>query len=199
MPVLTEVVDMSDKIKKNRLIRAYSTILENAVPSDVLKDENFKETAVRAAESFIELTSGYTKNPTDFVKVFPNKKYSQIIAVKDIPYFSLCAHHLLPFYGKISIAVIPDQNVLGLSKYARIALMYARRLQIQEQLTEEIADEIVKQSAPKAAAVLVTGTHLCMQMRGVQSDGVTETSSLRGLFLHEPETRAELFQIFKDK
>lgn len=180
----------------SKIEEAYRTILNEVYP-DWYKDENCKETPQRAEKAIIELTSGYKSDPGKLT-TFSESKYNQIIAVKGIRYFSLCAHHLLPFFGDINIAIIPNGSVLGLSKYARVALHYAKRLQIQERMTEEIAEHINESIKPKGVAVLITGTHLCMAMRGVQSQNVvTETSALRGCFMDEESARAEVFKIFK--
>jgi len=184
--------------KESYLASIYANILEFTLYPNWRDDPNTKETPRRVAKSLLELTSGYTEDVEQYIKTFDTSEYNQIIAVKNIDYYSLCAHHMLPFFGKITVAYIPNGKVLGLSKFARISHAFARRLQIQEQLTEQICNFIHERLKPKATAVYITGTHLCMSMRGVECpNAVTETSALRGAFMDEAETRAELFKIIK--
>ena len=139
--------------------------------------------------------AGYETNPLDVLNeaVF-DVDYSEMVVVKDIPFHSLCEHHVLPFAGTAAVAYIPDGRVIGLSKIPRVVDMYARRLQIQERLTQQIADFLMDQLAPKGVGVVVEATHLCASMRGVRKPGmVMTTSAVLGLFRTSDKTRAEFF------
>ena len=117
---------------------------------------------------------------------------SEMVLVKDIEFYSMCEHHMLPFYGRAHIAYIPDGKILGLSKFARIVDLYSRRLQVQERITAQIADAVEELLAPQGVAVMMEGTHLCMAMRGVQKqNSSTSTSAMRGVFRDDSRTRAE--------
>ena len=125
-----------------------------------------------------------------------DEKYDEMVTVKDIDFFSLCEHHLLPFFGKAHVGYIPDGRVIGLSKIPRIVEMYARRLQVQERMTVQIADALMEVLEPRGVAVVVEGVHLCMQMRGVEKqNSFVTTSHLLGAFRSNQKTRAEFFRI----
>ena len=116
-----------------------------------------------------------------------------MVIVKDIEFYSMCEHHMLPFYGRAHVAYIPDKHILGLSKFARIVNLYSRRLQVQERITTQVAAAVEELLSPKGVAVVLEGIHLCMSMRGVQKQNAsTTTSAMRGLFRSDPRTRAEL-------
>ena len=152
-------------------------------------------TPARVARMYAELTAGYTMEPEHVLNdaVF-DVDYSEMVVVKDIPFHSLCEHHLLPFAGTAAVAYIPAGRVIGLSKIPRVVDMYARRLQIQERLTQEIADFLMHNLAPKGVGVVVEATHLCASMRGVRKPGmVMTTSAVLGLFRTSDKTRAEFF------
>lgn len=152
-------------------------------------------TPARVERMYTELTAGYALTPADVLNdaVF-DVDYSEMVVVKEIPFHSLCEHHLLPFAGSASVAYIPDRRVLGLSKIPRVVDMYARRLQIQERLTQQIADFLMEHLAPKGVGVVVEATHLCASMRGVRKPGmVMTTSAVLGLFRSSDKTRAEFF------
>ena len=151
------------------------------------------DTPRRAARAWIDLTQPEGFNFT----VFENKDIDQMVVCQDIPFFSLCAHHMLPFYGKAHLAYIPEGRILGLSKLARTVDHFARGLTVQEELTKDIMDFIVEQVDPKGAAVVMQGHHLCMAMRGIQRPGhLTTTSAMHGVFLDpRREARAEFFNI----
>jgi len=149
----------------------------------------------RVRRMFAELTAGYAMDPEDVVNdaVF-EVDYSEMVVVKDIPFHSLCEHHLLPFAGSAAVAYIPDRRVLGLSKIPRVVDMYARRLQVQERLTQQIADFLMERLSPKGVGVVVEATHLCTSMRGIRKPGmVMTTSAVLGLFRRSDKTRAEFF------
>lgn len=144
---------------------------------------------------YAELTAGYSVDPSEVLNgaVF-DVEYSEMVVLKDIPFHSLCEHHLLPFAGTAAVAYIPDQHVIGLSKIPRIVDMYAKRLQIQERLTQQVADFLMTNLAPQGVGVVVEATHLCVSMRGVRKPGmVVTTSAVLGLFRSSDKTRAEFF------
>ena len=152
-------------------------------------------TPSRVERMYAELTSGYSMQADEVLNdaVF-DVDYSEMVVVKDIPFHSLCEHHLLPFAGTAAVAYIPDGRVIGLSKIPRVVDMYARRIQIQERLTQQIADFLMQQLAPKGVGVVVEATHLCASMRGVRKPGmVMTTSAVLGLFRTSDKTRAEFF------
>lgn len=162
--------------------------------------EGLLETPKRVAKAYKELLAGYHHLPTSILrKRFSVQKYDQMILVKNIDFQSLCEHHLLPFTGVAHIAYIPKQKVVGLSKIARTVEMYARRLQIQEQLTEQIADTIMKELQPRGVGIVISATHFCMTMRGVKKhEPKMITSALMGEFRDNPSTRNEFLSLVKD-
>ncbi|GMA14731.1 GTP cyclohydrolase I FolE [Deinococcus metallilatus] len=155
--------------------------------------EGLQRTPHRVAKAWSFLTAGYQKTLADAAgdAVF-EAEGSEMVIVKDIEFYSMCEHHMLPFYGRAHIAYIPDGKILGLSKFARIVDLYSRRLQVQERITTQIADAVEELLAPKGVAVLMEGVHLCMAMRGVQKqNSSTTTSAMRGVFKEDARTRAE--------
>ncbi len=152
-------------------------------------------TPARVHRMYTELTAGYHVDPERLVNgaVF-DVDYSEMVVVKDIPFYSLCEHHLLPFFGNAAVAYIPRGRVIGLSKIPRIVEMYARRLQVQERLTQQVADFLMTQLNPKGVGVVIEATHLCAVMRGVRKPGtIMTTSAVLGLFRSNDKTRAEFF------
>jgi len=150
------------------------------------------ETPVRAARAWLELTRGDSFNPT----VFKNVDIDQMVVCQDVPFYSLCAHHMLPFFGKAHLAYIPEASLLGLSKLARTVDHFSHGLTVQEELTKDIMDFLVEALDPKGAAVVLQGNHMCMAMRGVERPGLTTTSALYGVFLDPArEARSEFFNI----
>lgn len=173
---------------------------------DILKEvgedpsrEGLLKTPLRAAGSMQFLTQGYKLNPEAMLrKAIFKEKYSQMVIVKDIELYSLCEHHILPFFGKAHVAYIPDGRVVGLSKIPRIVDAYARRLQIQERLTDQIRDCIQNTLEPLGVAVVIEAQHLCMQMRGVQKQhSITTTSAFTGEFLKNEKTRQEFISLVR--
>jgi GTP cyclohydrolase I len=156
--------------------------------------EGLRDTPARVARMYDELTAGYHVDPAALINeaVF-TVDYDQMVLVRDIDFFSLCEHHLLPFFGRAHVAYVPDGKVIGLSKIPRIVEMFARRFQVQERLTVQIADFLNDAIRPKGVGVVVEGTHLCSVMRGVkQPNARMVTSALLGRFKSDPRTRAEL-------
>lgn len=159
--------------------------------------EGLVKTPERWAKALMYMCSGYSMTPEQVTNgaVF-EENHDEMVVVRNIDIYSLCEHHMVPFAGRVHIGYIPNGRILGLSKLARIAELYARRLQVQERLTRQIADAVVETVEPLGVAVVVECTHMCMVMRGVQKSGsVTTTSSVRGCFESNPKTRAEFFSI----
>ena len=155
--------------------------------------EGLQKTPNRIARMFEELTGGYHTNPIELLnEALFDVDYDEMVVVKDIEFYSLCEHHLLPFYGQAHVAYIPQGKVIGLSKIPRIVEMFARRLQVQERLTSQIANFIATVLNPQGVAVVVEGKHLCCSMRGVKNNGASMvTSTMRGVFHDNPKTRSE--------
>ena len=184
-----ETLKRTDKIKSN-----YENIL-NLVGEN--KDrEGLLKTPERAAKAISFLTEGYDKNPHKILKSAMFKEsYSEMVIVKDIELYSLCEHHLLPFFGKAHIAYIPNGHIVGLSKLPRVVDVFSRRLQVQERLTEQILDCINDTLKPQGVAVVIEASHMCMMMRGVQKqNSITTTSGFRGQF-EKIETRNEFLKL----
>jgi len=161
--------------------------------------EGLIRTPERMSKAMKFLTNGYAIDPDSIVKqaIF-HEEYSEMVLVKDIEVYSLCEHHLLPFFGKAHIAYIPDGKIVGLSKIPRVLDCYSRRLQVQERLTIEIRDCLQRTLNPKGVAVVLECSHMCMQMRGVQKQSsATTTSAFTGLFLKNDTTRKEFINLIK--
>lgn len=158
--------------------------------------EGLLRTPARVARAYDELLVGYKMDPAAILnKALFEVSYHEMVIVTDIDFYSLCEHHMLPFIGKAHVAYIPDHKVVGLSKIPRIVEMYARRLQIQERMTQQIADVIDELLQPQGVAVVVDGLHMCMAMRGVKkANARMRTSALRGLFIRNQKTRAEFME-----
>ena len=182
----------------DRIARAYRQLLES-VGEDAHR-EGLRRTPDRAARAFEFLTQGYRQDLEEIINdaVFASAA-SEIILVKDIELYSLCEHHLLPFIGRAHVAYIPNGKVIGLSKVARIVDVFARRLQIQENLTTQIAESLMRCLEPSGVAVVVEAKHLCMMMRGVEKqNSVMKTSCLLGTFKDDARTRSEFLSLLKD-
>jgi len=162
--------------------------------------EGLLKTPERVTKALKFLTQGYAQDPREILnEALFTVSYDEMVIIKDIDIFSLCEHHLLPFFGKAHVAYIPDGKVVGLSKIPRLVDMFARRLQVQERLTVEIADAIADQVKPKGVGVVIEAMHFCMIMRGVEKqNSVAVTSCMRGIF-HRLETRNEFLSLIKKK
>lgn len=163
--------------------------------------EGLAKTPERVAKAMQFLTQGYDQEPDALIQqaIF-HEAYSEMVIVKDIEVYSLCEHHLLPFFGKAHVAYIPDGKIVGLSKIPRVVDAYSRRLQVQERLTIEIRDCIQRTLTPKGVAVVIEASHMCMQMRGVQKqNSVTTSSAFTGLFLNNDATRREFINLIQAK
>lgn len=159
--------------------------------------EGLKETPERAAKAWGEWTAGYSINPAALLKSFEDgaKNYNQMVVCRDIPVYSMCEHHLAPFFGRAHIAYLPVSRIVGLSKFPRVVKAFSQRLQVQERLTQEIAECIRETLQPKGVGVVLECRHLCMESRGVQArDVVTTTSTLLGVF-DQAQVRAEFFTL----
>jgi len=163
--------------------------------------EGLRKTPERFEKAFKFLTSGYHQNVEHILNGATfSVAYDQMVIVKDIEFFSLCEHHLLPFFGKCHVAYLPNKKVIGLSKVARLVNMFARRLQIQERLTSQIAQAIEEKISPEGVGVIVEARHLCMQMRGVEKQhGQAVTSAMLGSFRHNKETRDEFLSLTRKR
>ena len=184
--------DYNSKIAEN-IKSVLHEIGENPTREGLLK------TPERVAKSLDFLTNGYEKKPDEILKsAMFAEDYSQMVLVKDIELYSLCEHHMLPFFGKAHVAYIPDGHIVGLSKIPRIVDVFARRLQVQERLTDQIKDCIQDTLNPRGVAVVIEAQHLCMQMRGVQKQHSSTTSSaFSGIFMTDEKTRAEFMNLIK--
>ncbi len=159
--------------------------------------EGLKDTPKRVAAAYEELFSGYEANPKSILKVFTNEKYDEMLLIRNIEYFSVCEHHMIPFFGIANIAYIPDKHITGLSKIPRLIDAFAKRLQNQERLTTQIANTLFEALKPKGVAVQLTGLHLCMSARGVQKSKVeTVTTDFLGSFKKNSSLKSDfLFQV----
>lgn len=179
----------------HKLAEHYKSILE--LLGEDTKREGLFHTPIRVAKSIQFLTQGYNIDPFEIISTTKFKEdYPQMVLVKDIELYSLCEHHMIPFYGKAHVAYIPNGYITGLSKIARVVEAFARRLQVQERLTMQIRDCINETLNPTGVAVVIEAAHMCMQMRGVQKqNSVTTTSAFTGAFLSEIKTREEFIHL----
>lgn len=160
--------------------------------------EGLVETPKRVRKALLEVCAGYAMDPKEVFKTFDSDGYDQIVLLKNVHFFSMCEHHMFPFYGTASIAYIPNKRVIGISKLARLLEIYSKRLQIQERLCEQITSDLEKYLQPKGSACIIKATHMCMNMRGIKTrDAEMVTSSLKGVFLEEPSCKAELFNMLR--
>lgn len=188
---------MSDECTKD-IARAVENML-CALPVDAQR-EGLLETPMRYAKAMQFWTSGYKAKPADILKTFKDgsENYDEMVFVGKIPYYSLCEHHLAPFFGVAHVGYIPEGRIVGLSKIPRLVEVFARRLSVQERLTVQIADTLDSVLKPKGVGVIVQGRHLCMESRGIQKPGtITTTSALRGVIKHHAEARAEFLKMIE--
>lgn len=208
--VMTKYVNILDRDawvdywweKENDSITNIVTRLIEYIGDDPLR-EGLKETPERYNKAINHLFSGYNSHPKDIIKTFSAENYDEIILLKDIELYSMCEHHILPFYGKAHVAYIPDKKIIGISKLARLVDLYARRLQIQERIGEQVTSILMKYLEPKGAACIIEAEHLCMKMRGVEKqNSIMSTSSLKGIFLQKNTdgyaAREELLRLIKN-
>jgi GTP cyclohydrolase I len=190
---------MYDELKTKNMADNFQQVIEQ-VGEDPNR-EGLLKTPERAAKAMQFLTHGYDLNPDALVQqaIF-HEEYSEMVIVKDIEVYSLCEHHMLPFFGKAHVAYVPNGKIVGLSKIPRVVDAYARRLQVQERLTIEIRDCIQRTLDPKGVAVVIECCHMCMQMRGVQKqNSVTTSSAFTGIFLRNEATRKEFINLVQAK
>lgn len=190
-----ERIDQYDPASIERISGHYGHIL-SAIGEDPER-EGLKRTPERVAKALQYLTHGYDLDPAAILRsAMFTEDYSQMVVVKDIEVYSMCEHHMLPFFGKAHVAYVPNGRIVGLSKIPRVVDAYARRLQVQERLTNEIRDCIHETLQPLGVAVVMECSHLCMQMRGIQKqNSVTTTSAFTGIFLDDHRTREEFIKL----
>ena len=183
---------MEEKKEFEEAVRKILTIL-----GEDPRREGLIKTPERVYKAFLHLTSGYQQDPKEVLgEALFSSTNDEMVLVRDIEFYSLCEHHLLPIIGRVHVAYIPDGKVVGLSKIPRMVNVYARRLQIQEQMTEQIADALMETIAPKGVGVVVQARHMCMEMRGVEKIcSTTVSSALRGIFKENIKTREEFFSL----
>ena len=159
-----------------------------------------RATPDRVARALRELTDGYGVKPEEVIAdaVFDEQSYDEMVLVRDIPFYSLCEHHMLPFFGQVHVGYLPKGKVIGLSKIPRLVEVFSRRLQIQEQLTRQVAEALNTSLVPRGVGVVVEARHLCMEMRGVETPGGRMvTSCMLGTFRRDPRTRAEFLDLVR--
>lgn len=183
---------------KKKIEKAVKMILE-AIGEDP-KRKDLIATPKRVAEMYEEIFSGIKMDPERQLEVLFDKDHHEIVLLKDIPLYSICEHHLIPFIGKAHVAYIPKGRVTGLSKLARVVDILAKRPQVQEKLTTEIADIMMKKLKPMGVLVVIEAEHLCLSMRGVKKPGIlTVTSAVRGIFKENQKTRAEALSLIRGR
>ena len=195
---MKEKIEYNDEIT-TQISSHYTDILKGL--GEDPNREGLLKTPERVAKALQYLTHGYDLNPDEIInQAIFHEEYSEMVIVKDIEVYSMCEHHMLPFFGKAHVAYIPDGKIVGLSKIPRVVDAYARRLQVQERLTIEIRDCIQRTLNPKGVAVVIECSHMCMQMRGVQKQNSTTTpSAFTGLFLNNDSTRKEFINLVQAK
>ena len=188
------------KVDTDRVEAAVRELLI-AVGEDPDRD-GLKATPARVARSYAEIFAGLHVDPDDVLQTTFDENHDELVLVKDIPLYSVCEHHLVPWHGSAAVGYIPgeDGRITGLSKLARVVDLYARRPQVQERLTSQVADAVMRKLSPHGVIVVVQAEHLCMAMRGVRKPGsLTVTSAVRGIFKEDPRTRAEALSLVLGK
>lgn len=188
-------IEQFNKEKTEKLTGLYKEILKQLDSEP--EREGLLDTPLRVAKAMQFLTHGYNLDPRELLSsALFTEEYQQMVLVKDIEVYSMCEHHMIPFFGKAHVAYIPNGKITGLSKIARVVDAYARRLQVQERLTMQIRDCIQEALCPMGVAVVIEAHHLCMMMRGIQKqNSVTTTSAFTGIFLKDPRTREEFIHL----
>jgi GTP cyclohydrolase IA len=195
-PAHTHQEILTTPVDKERIKRAVREII-TAVGEDADRD-GLHETPRRIADMYEEVFGGLRTDPYQFLDVTFDEAYSEMVVLKDIPFYSMCEHHFAPFHGVAHVAYIPSGRVVGLSKLARVVEAYARRPQVQERLTAQIADTIMEGLQPQGVGVVIQAEHTCLTMRGIKKPGAKMvTSAVRGLFKDHPPTRAEFQAILR--
>ncbi|ASM39571.1 GTP cyclohydrolase I [Campylobacter sputorum subsp. bovis] len=184
-----------DLSRKDEFMQAFKTMLE--IMGEDVNREGLLKTPERVFKAYDFMTSGYDKDPAEVLNdALFNTSNSEMVLIRDIEFYSLCEHHILPIIGKAHVAYIPNKKVVGLSKIPRMVNIFARRLQIQEQMTEQIANAIQSVIKPLGVGVVLQARHMCIEMRGVEKiNSTTTTSALRGSFITNPDTRKEFFSL----
>lgn len=184
-----------DLSRKDEFMQAFRTMLE--IMGEDVNREGLLKTPERVFKAYEFMTSGYDKDPSEVLNdALFNTSNSEMVLIRDIEFYSLCEHHILPIIGKAHVAYIPNKKVVGLSKIPRMVNIFARRLQIQEQMTEQIANAIQSVIKPLGVGVVLQARHMCIEMRGVEKiNSTTTTSALRGSFITNPDTRKEFFSL----
>jgi GTP cyclohydrolase I len=173
-------------------------VLSMLVPSAQFGSESMRDTPTRMLRALEDMTSGYEQDPREILRTdFESEGYDQVIVVRGIPFASLCEHHVLPFTGTADVAYLPGDRIVGLSKIPRLVECFARRLQVQERLTRDIAGALQEHLDPRGVMVVLRGTHSCMALRGVRSTGEMVTSDVRGLFRTDDAARAEALMLLR--
>ena len=193
---MPEIVEGEDQNKAGQIASHFAEIMR--VLGLDLNDPHLIDTPQRVGRMYLEIFRGLEDEEEPTITSFPNREgYSNMVIVKDIDFFSVCSHHMIPFFGKAHVAYIPGEKIVGLSKIARIVEFYARRPQLQERLTKEVVEFIEARLAPQGSIVVMEARHLCMEMRGVEKPGaMTTTSALRGCF-EDQKVREEFFDLLK--
>ena len=179
------------------MTKAEELIMEQLLEiGEDINREGLRDTPKRVVKSWGEIFGGYKQNPEDFLTVFDSGTYDQIVVLKNAEMYSMCEHHMLPFFGKVHVAYIPGEHVIGISKLARLVDVYARRLQIQERIGEQVTKALMDYLKPLGAACIIEAEHMCMRMRGChKQNSIMTTSSLKGIFFSNPTARQELMQL----
>lgn len=181
---------------KNKIKNAILELLK-AIGEDPTKPR-LRKTPQRFADMMEDILSGRDRNAKDILKITHDLKHDEMVLLKGVPFYSICEHHLLPFFGKCSVAYIPKENkIVGISKLVEIIDVMSKRLQVQERLTTDIANSIMKYLNPKGVGVVIEARHLCIEMRGIKQPEMIVTSAVRGLFREDMKTREEFLKLIK--
>ena len=190
-----------EEATKRELASTFDDVLRILEP-DTYTREGLADTPDRMARFYLEQLAGYRQSPTDILKTTfcedGCETYGGLLIVRDIPFYSLCEHHMVPFFGKAHVGYVPNEKVVGLSKLARLVDCFAKRLQVQERMTDQIAEAVWSHLTPKGVMVVIEAEHLCMAMRGIKKPGAqTITSSIRGVFIDSDAARNEFLQLIR--